>query len=101
MRSRKLISCMARPIPGPPTKEGDSAGYGGYNKVNGSKLSALANKSSLSLSCAPSRIKSHDSQFYASNLNASEIPGTEERPAIISAAAVHDAGKFRQYGRNR
>ncbi|WP_442919545.1 transposase [Methanoculleus sp.] len=82
------------------TKRG-SAGYDGYKKVNGSKLSALVDRNGLPLACTVAPANTHDSRFYEPTLEASEIPEVQVRPAIISADAAYDAREIRQYNRKR
>ncbi|MBA7486395.1 hypothetical protein ES707_21954 [subsurface metagenome] len=69
--------------------------------MNGSKLSALVDQNGLPLACTLSPANTHDSQLYSPTIEAFEIPGAEERPAIISADAAYDAREIRQYNRNR
>jgi hypothetical protein len=72
-------------------------GYDGYKMVNGNKLSALVDRNSLPLACTVSPANVHDSQIYKPTLEAFEIPGTEEQPAIISVDAAYNAQEIRQY----
>ena len=57
-------------------------------------MSALADRNGLPLGCTVSAVNSHDSRLYEPTLEAFEIPEVEDRPAIISAGAAYDVGRF-------
>jgi len=65
-----------------------SNGYDGYNKVERNKLSALVDRNDLPLACMVSPANVYNSRLYEPTLEAFEIPGTEDQPAIISADAA-------------
>jgi transposase len=84
-----------------PGEKRGSAGYDGYKKVNGNKLSALVDRNGLLLACTVAPVNIHDSRLYEPPLEAFEIPKVQERPIIISADAAYDAQEIRQYNRKR
>ncbi|MDI6720676.1 MAG: IS5 family transposase [Methanomicrobiales archaeon] len=69
--------------------------------MKGNKLSALVDQQGLPLACLVAPANIHDSQLYAPTVAAFAIPGTTEKPAVISADAAYDSHEIRQYSRKR
>ena len=67
----------------------------------GNKLSALVDRNGLPLACTIVPASIHDSRLYKLTLEAFEIPGVRDRPAIVSSDAAYDAREIRQYNRKR
>ncbi len=76
-------------------------GYEEYKKVNGNKLSALVDQQGLPLACLVAPANIHDSRLFEPTVAVFEIPGTKEKPDVISADAAYDSHEIRQYNRKR
>ena len=64
-------------------------------------MGALVDRNDLPLTYTVAPANAHDSRLYELTLEAFEIPGVLDRPAIISADAAYDTREIRQYNRKR
>lgn len=64
-------------------------------------LSALVDQQGLPLACLIALANIHDSQLYEPTMDAFEIPGTAEKPSIITADTAYDSHEIRRYNRKR
>jgi len=69
--------------------------------VKGNKLSVLVDEQGLPLACRVAPANIHDSRLFEPTVAAFTIPGTTEKPAVISADTAYDSQEIRQYTRKR